>query len=1265
MRARGGHYERFTTLFQKIFHSSPAAMALSRLSDGHFLEANESFSKLTGYALNEVTGLTATEADIMADPKKREERLATLNQGHQVPIFEVEVIRKSGEIRNCIATVGIVSIQDEQYTLSTLIDVTERTLAEKQVIQMKRLYATLSHVNETIVRSKNRAELYQSICKVAVQFGEFSLAWVGLLDEPSNQVISVAADGQDETQWPFQTVDIEEGALKDELVATAIHTSKVATSDDIRTDIRMQSLRDQLSEYDYHSSAVIPFRLRGRTIGVVNLISREVGLFKTESEALLLEEMGGDISFALDTIENETEHKLAEEALHESQKLLQDVIDNSPSLIYALDKEGHFVLANQKVESLFGVADGQLIGKTRSIALPPEIAEQHRNNDLQVIHSRQAQIFEEENLEADGKHFYLTHKFPIMNTDNQVYAVCGTSTDITERKQGEAALLESELRFRLLFQNLNSGFALHEIICDAQGKPCDYRFLEINSAFEMLTGLKAPELIGKTVLQVLPNTEPAWIDRYGQVALTGTPIHFESFSTALGKYYEVNAYSPKAGQFATVFLDVTERKQAEETVRQSERQMKALVTSLDDIVFEVDEQETYLNIWTSDERLLIQPKSQMLGRRIVEVLGEEKSRPFIEAVQRVLATGKPENVEYPLEVVGGQRWFLARVSPIFAHDDSPRTASMLVRDITERKQAEKKIQLQLRRISALNDIDRAIGSSFDMRQSLDILLNEVLAQLDVDAASILLLNPFNQKLEYIAGKGFRTLNIRQSNSQLGNGLAGRVGLERKVLHVPNLAEIGGQFQRRVLLKDEKFVEYFGIPLIAKGTLKGVLEVFHRTSLNPDLDWLNYLETLGGQAAIAIDNAQLFDGLQRSNAELEQRVKLRTADLLLVNAELKYANRAKDEFLANMSHELRTPLTGILGLTESLQLNTYGQPNEKQSNALKNIEASGYHLLELINDILDLSKIESNKFDIYPEMIDIEETCRASLIFVREQANKKSILLEYQEAKDVKLVFADPRRLKQILVNLLSNAVKFTPEKGKVTLAVCADSENGQIHFAVTDTGIGITKEDLDRLFTPFTQVDSSLNRQYEGTGLGLVLVLRLAEMHGGNVQVETDLGQGSCFTVSLPWRSQVNTPIETQQININNEAPVETVPTSQGVVLLAEDNSSNIEAIGDYLQFKGYTLMIASNGAEAILKAEENNPDLILMDIQMPVMDGLEAMRRLRADPRFISTPIIALTALAMTGDRERCLEAGATDYLSKPVSLKGLTEKIKILLQR
>jgi PAS domain S-box-containing protein len=634
-----------------------------------------------------------------------------------------------------------------------------------------------------------------------------------------------------------------------------------------------------------------------------------------------------------------------------------------------------------------------------------------------------------------------------------------------------------------------------------------------------------------------------------------------------------------------------------------------------------------------------------------------------QAVQQVVHGEKEYDAEFRVMWLDGSVHWLKATGQVF-RDEAGKPMRMVGvnYDITTRKQAEKRVQLQVQRLRALSAIDRVISTSPDMRSSLEALLDETLVQLGVDAATILLLDPTTQILEYFAGKGFRTTDIRQSSLQLGEGLAGQVGLDLKVLHITDLNTIGDKFVRRKLLEADEFVEYFGVPLIIKDTLKGVLEIFNRTPLYPDQDWLNYLDTLGGQAAIAVDNAQLFEELHRSNAELEQRVKLRTSDLLRVNAELEHANRTKDEFLANMSHELRTPLTGILGFTESMQLSSYGQPNEKQIKALQNIEASGRHLLALINDILDLSKIEAGRFDIYPELISVEAACRASLMFVKGQAQKKSLQLEYQLEKNVRSVFADPRRLKQILVNLLSNAVKFTPEKGKVTLAVRNDPEKGQIDFSVADTGIGIAKEDLDHLFSPFTQVDSSLNRKYEGTGLGLVLVLRLAEMHGGNVQVETELGRGSCFTVSLPWQSQVSTPMDTQQTYI--EEPAEPAPNSQGVILLAEDSSSNIEAIGDYLQFRGYTLVIASNGVEALIKAEESNPNLILMDIQMPVMDGLETMRRLRADPRFTATPIIALTALAMTGDRERCIEAGATDYLSKPVSLKELLDKIERLIQ-
>jgi HD-GYP domain-containing protein (c-di-GMP phosphodiesterase class II) len=205
----------------------------------------------------------------------------------------------------------------------------------------------------------------------------------------------------------------------------------------------------------------------------------------------------------------------------------------------------------------------------------------------------------------------------------------------------------------------------------------------------------------------------------------------------------------------------------------------------------------------------------------------------------------------------------------FTEDDLRRirTISYQVTAVILRKQAESNVQTQLKRITALREIDRAISSSLDMRFSLDVLLNELLSQLGVDAASVLLLNSFNQSLEYATGKGFRTSMIHRTNVRLGEGLAGRVGAERKIMHISDLHTADVHFLRQELINQEKFVEYLGIPLIAKGALKGVLEIFNRIPLGADLDWLNYLETLGGQAAIAIDNAQLFEGMQTSNAEL--------------------------------------------------------------------------------------------------------------------------------------------------------------------------------------------------------------------------------------------------------------------------------------------------------------------------------------------------------------------------------------------------------------
>ena len=400
--------------------------------------------------------------------------------------------------------------------------------------------------------------------------------------------------------------------------------------------------------------------------------------------------------------------------------------------------------------------------------------------------------------------------------------------------------------------------------------------------------------------------------------------------------------------------------------------------------------------------------------------------------------------------------------------------------------------------------------------------------------------------------------------------------------------------------------------------------------------------------------------QQYAADLERRVEERTI-------ELTHANRAKSEFLANMSHELRTPLNSILGLSEALLEQSRGPLNEKQVQALHVIAASGTHLLGLINDILEVSKIEAEKLQIHPDIISVKDVCESSLNFVRELAIKKSITLDFWNRQEVSTMFADPQRLKQILINLLNNAVKFTPEKGNVSLEVDLNDERDQIQFVITDNGIGIATDDLKKLFSPFMQVDSSLARQYQGTGLGLTIAYKLTELQGGSVHVESAVGEGSRFMVSLPW-DQTHTVIrKTSQIEKNVEPAQESrhILSPLVKVLLADDHEINTMMLGDYLQSHGYEVTTARNGLEAIARAEDTQPNIIIMDIQMPEMDGLEAIQHLRADQRFISTPIIALTALAMSGDRERCLEAGANEYMSKPVSLKALAGKIGELVRQ
>ncbi|MEG4205865.1 PAS domain-containing protein [Microcoleus sp. Pol7_A1] len=934
-----------------------------------------------------------------------------------------------------------------------------------------------------------------------------------------------------------------------------------------------------------------------------------------------------------------TDRKQVEQALRESEEQTRNILESIAEAFFALDENWRFTYVNRSAGALLDCAPGDLIGKNLWEEYPGLIGNELAQVYLSTMRDRVAASMTA--FYPDHDRWYEVRTYPAPNGITVYFR------DVTEQFESAATLRQSEERYRTLFESIGDGFCVIEMLFDKDDRAIDYRFLEVNPSFEQQSGLV--QAVGKRMLELAPDHEKHWFEIYGRIAITGEPLQFENYAKALNRWFEVYACrtgEAQARKVAIVFKDISDRKRAEEFLRRS-AELDAFRVSLADalrpLADPVEIQATasrvlgeylganrvaYFEVRGADyvvERDYVNGAETMAGNYAIDSFG-----PKLLAAYRTGCPVVASDVEADPNLSPEQRSAYAAsqigayigiplvkegefVAGLAVHTSEPRAWTLdevsLVEEVADRTWAAVE---RARAEAALRDSEE---------------LKQRILESSKDCIKVLTLN---SEIVYINPGGLRLLEIDDPTLVL------------------NACWLD-------FWKGENYENAKSAIAAAKAGNTGQFQGYLPTHQGTPKWWDSIITPVRNTAGEVTQLMAISRDITRQKQAETQRERLLAQEQVAREAADR-ANRIKDEFLAVLSHELRSPLNPILGWSKLLQQGKLDAA--KTATALTAIERNARLQVQLIDDLLDISRILRGKLSLTVMPVDLSAVISEALETVCLAAEAKAIQIYTKILPSVGIVIGDAGRLQQVVWNLLSNAVKFTPHQGQVAITLTLDETHAQIQ--VTDTGKGIRSDFVPYVFEHFRQEDGATTRKFGGLGLGLAIVRQIVELHGGTVAVESQgEGQGAIFTVRIPLapRSRELPAIE---------QPSDSTGDLSGIhVLVVDDEADSREFVAFVLEQAGATVTSVASATKALQAFSQAVPEIVVSDIGMPEMDGYMLMRHIRSLPleQGGQIPAIALTAYAGEMDRQQAIAAGFQRHLAKPVDPEEVVAMIAKLL--